>query len=278
LNKARETLPTEPAIWITAAKLEEANGNAKSVGKILERAVKSLGSHGVSIDREHWLKEAEACEKQDPPATETCKQIVRVTIGVGVEDEDRKRTWKADAEECIKRRSFETARAIYAHATATFPAKKGLWVRAATLEKTAGDIAAMDEVLKRAVQSCPQAEILWLMAAKERWLAGDVAGARDILEEAFVANSESEDIWLAAFKLEFENREPERARALLAKAREKGGASERVWMKSAVVEREVGDVAAERRLLSEGLEKFPQARSILHWFPYDRVGVVNAVP
>ena len=256
LNKARETLPTEPAIWINAAKLEEANGNKAMIGKIVERAVKSLTSHGVTIDREYWLKEAEAAERSDPPASAVCREIVRVTVGVAVEDEDRKRTWKADAEECRKRGSVETARAIYAHATAVFPGAKGLWVRAAQLEKEAGAADRMDALLRRAVTHCPQAEILWLMAAKERWLQGDVPGARDILEEAFVANPESEDIWLAAFKLEFENREPERARILLRKAREKGG-GERVWMKSAVVEREVGDVVAEREILNEGLKLYP---------------------
>jgi pre-mRNA-processing factor 6 len=260
LNKARETLPTEPAIWITAAKLEEANGNGAMVGKIVERAVKSLGNHGVSVDREYWLKEAEAAEKNDPPALAVCREIVRVTVGAGVEEEDMKRTWKADAAECEKRGSTHTARAILAHACGVFPAKKGLWVLAAKLEKSVGDSAAMDALLKRAVVHCPRAEVLWLMAAKERWLCGDVPGARDVLEEAFVVNPDSEDIWLAAFKLEFENREPERARVLLAKIREKeGGASERVWMKSAIVEREVGDVAEERRMLAGGLEKFPAA-------------------
>lgn len=79
-----------------------------------------------------------------------------MTIGTGVEDEDRKRTWKADAEECRKRGSVETARAIYAHAIGVFPGKKGLWVRAAQLEKAHGDPTKMDALLKRAVQYCPQ--------------------------------------------------------------------------------------------------------------------------
>lgn len=48
-------------------------------------------------------------------------------IDVGVEDEDRRRTYKADAEECLKRGSAETARTIYAHALQLFPGKKGLW-------------------------------------------------------------------------------------------------------------------------------------------------------
>ena len=37
LNKARESVPTDRQIWITAAQLEEANGNIQMVEKIIER-------------------------------------------------------------------------------------------------------------------------------------------------------------------------------------------------------------------------------------------------
>jgi len=37
LNKAREHIPTDRQIWITAGKLEEANGNTNMVDKIVER-------------------------------------------------------------------------------------------------------------------------------------------------------------------------------------------------------------------------------------------------
>jgi hypothetical protein len=98
-----------------------------------------------------------------------------------------KRTWKADAvrfffisvraigltscsiyclqAECQKRGSVHTARAVLSHACGLFPAKKGLWVLAARLEKSVNDSAAMDAILKRAVVHCPRAEILWLMAS-----------------------------------------------------------------------------------------------------------------
>ena len=258
LNKARETLPREPQIWITAAKLEEANGNEKMVEKIIARAVKSLKSHGVTIDRDSWIKEAEIAEKADPPSISTCRAIIKATIGEGVEEEDKKRTWKADAEECMKRESAETARAIYAHALESgFSHKKGLWMKAAMLEKRFGTPDSVDAMLQKAVTFCPNAEILWLMNAKERWLSGHVSRAREILQAAFDANPDSEEIWLAAFKLEFENGEIERARILLTKARERLGDSERVWMKSALVEREAGAAGAERTLVNEGIQKFP---------------------
>ncbi|KAF6154521.1 hypothetical protein GIB67_028413 [Kingdonia uniflora] len=254
LNKARERLSKEPAIWITAAKLEEANGNTAMVGKILERGIRSLQREGVEINREGWMKEAEAAERAGSVAT--CHAIIRNTIGIGVEELDRKRTWVADAEECKKRGSIETARAIYAHALTVFLTKKSIWLKAAQLEKSHGTRESLDALLRKAVTYRPQAEVLWLMGAKEKWLAGDVPAARAILQEAYAAIPNSEEIWLAAFKLEFENHEPERARMLLTKARERGG-TERVWMKSAIVERELGNTMEERKLLEDGLKLFP---------------------
>lgn len=254
LNKARAKLSKEPAIWITAAKLEEANGNTTMVGKIIEKGIRALQREGLEIDREAWMKEAEAAERAG--SVVTCRAIISNTIGIGVEEEDRKRTWVADADECKKRGSIETARAIYAHALTVFLTKKSIWLKAAQLEKSHGTRESLDALLRKAVTYRPQAEVLWLMGAKEKWLAGDVPAARAILQEAYAAIPNSEEIWLAAFKLEFENHEPERARILLSKARERGG-TERVWMKSAIVERELGDTVEERKLVEDGLKRFP---------------------
>ncbi|GFZ05692.1 pre-mRNA splicing factor-like protein [Actinidia rufa] len=170
LNKARERLSKEPAIWITAAKLEEANGNTAMVGKIIERGIRALQREGVVIDREAWMKEAEAAERAGSVAT--CQAIIHNTIGVGVEEEDRKRTWVADAEECKKRGSIETARAIYAHALTVFLTKKSIWLKAAQLEKTYGTRESLDALLRKAVTYRPQAEVLWLMGAKEKVACG----------------------------------------------------------------------------------------------------------
>ena len=290
LNKARQTLPTEPLIWITAAKLEEEKYNSNRmqveedgsekpetttkdenenengevevevpmVVKLVDRAIKSLRQQGVVVTREKWMSFAEDCEKALPPALFTCAALVKATVGMDVEEEDMKATWVADAEECLKRESVHTARSIYAHALTVFPSKKGLWRRAAMLEKQHGTRKRLDAVLRRAVTYCPTSEMLWLMGAKEKWLAGDVPGARVILQEAFTANPESEQIVLAAFKLEFQNREVERAKMLLQRARMQGG-KERVWIKSAALERELDNFEEEKRLIDEGLRKFPKS-------------------
>ena len=260
LNRARKAIPTSADVWITASKLEESHGVESAPEKIIPRAIKSLESNGVVIDRQWWMKAAEAAERTEPPMTATCRAIVAAVIGVDVEDEDKKRTWVADAEECIKNGSIETARAIYAQAMAAFPTRKGIYRRAASMEKQHGSLENMLRILEKGVELNPQAEILYLMAAKERWIRGELDAARAVLEDAFRKNPGSEDIWLAAFKVEFESGEMERARVVLERARRAGDAcSERLWIKSALLERADGKVEAQRQLLNEGIAKFPRA-------------------
>ena len=280
LNRARAAIPTDPSIWIAACKLEESNGNAKLCPKIVARAIKSLAASGTSVDRETWLREAERCETGGAPVT--CRAIVFATLGMGVDDIDRQRTWAADAQDALSRGCPETARSMLLKAIETFPSKQELWRQLVKLEKACG--TASEEViaiLMKAVNHCPGAIVLWLMAAKERWIGGGsgppsaeaVAGARSILQEAYRHNPDSEEIILAAHKVELESGEHERARILIARARERNGlcsanglskpaadgGTERVYIKSALAERAEGHEDAELALLTEGLAKFSRS-------------------
>ncbi|KAK2720533.1 hypothetical protein QYM36_004418 [Artemia franciscana] len=254
LNKARENIPTDSSIWITAAKLEEANGNEKMVMKIIERAIQSLKSSGVEINRNLWIEAAMEAERAK--SVLTCQAIIRAVIGYDVEEEDRMETWLQDAESCTNDGAFECARAVYAHALSIFPNKKAIWLRAAYFEKDHGTQESLDALLRKAVQFCPKEEVLWLMGAKSKWMAGDVPAARSILSLAFQANPNSEEIWLAAVKLESENSEYERARRLLAKARS-SAPTPRVVMKSAKLEWSLGELKTALSFLEEGIHKYP---------------------
>jgi pre-mRNA-processing factor 6 len=253
LNKAREANPTDAMIWVTAAELEEANDHPVVMENIIKKAVKSMTA--TQMTREQWLQYAQMAERAGH--LQTCQAIVGAAAGLDLDESDKKHTWITDAEKAIGEKSIATARAIYAHALKEFPAKKGLWLRAAQLEKDCGNQEELTRLLKVAVTYCPKAEILWLMAAKERWVQGDIKAAREILSNAFKANADSEQIWLAAVKLESENGELERARLLLEKARERAD-TPRIWMKSAKLERGQGAHDAERALLTKALEKWPK--------------------
>ncbi|KAJ8094354.1 U4/U6 x U5 tri-snRNP complex subunit Prp1 [Marasmius tenuissimus] len=268
LNKARKAIPTSHEIWIAAGRLLEQEATAvegKSeeekqkamdmVDKTIEAGVKGLRRHQVLLTREQWLKEAEKCEAQG--SVRTCEAIVKATVFMDVEEEDRLDTWIDDAESALARGMVGTARAVLAYALKVYPDKKTLWIRAAGLEKSHGTKESLDSILERAVEHCPQAEVLWLMAAKEKWNNGDVDNARKVLERAFDANKESEKIWLAAVKLEAENNQLEVARELLIRARTVAD-TERIWMKSAVFERQQGQAEAALETLAAAIKKFPK--------------------
>ncbi|KAG4108716.1 PRP1 splicing factor, N-terminal-domain-containing protein [Neocallimastix lanati (nom. inval.)] len=266
LNKAGRLLPTSFELYIAAARLEEEQGNEERLDKIIKNSYKKFSISSNILDREQWLKEAEKCEQEEHVST--CQAIIRNTIGLGLEEEDKKATWMEDAESCIAHGTYETARAIYAYALKEFPNKKSIWRRAAFLEKAHGTREQLEELLQKAVKHCPQAEVLWLMGAKEKWLAGDIDGARGILEEAFRANPNSEQIWLAAIKLESENGEHSRARILLENARE-SASTERVWMKSVVLERQLKNYDAALELLKTAVVKYPKFDKL--WMIYGQI-------
>ena len=262
LNKAREKIPTEPQIWITASKLEEANGNVDLVDRIIEKAIKSLALHQVDLEREQWLARPRPPRRRR--ASRTAQAIVRETLAIGVEEEDRKRIWIEDAESFVARGCPECARAVYAEALKALPHEEvGGWRKAALHEKKHGT----RESARRAA-----AQGRLLLPARRGSLAdgreGEVAGrrgrgARAILNEAFRANPDSEQVWLAAVKLESENDQPDAARQLLAKARERAG-TERVWMKSARARAFSRATATPRsQLLGQALKVHPKYWKLL---------------
>ena len=94
---------------------------------IVDKAVRSLDKHAAVVTRAQWLKEAGA------PLKSTV--IVKYTVGRGVGNEDRQRTWADDANYALSRNTIATARAILAHSLAAFPTKRSLWIRAVDLER-----------------------------------------------------------------------------------------------------------------------------------------------
>ncbi|GAA5866955.1 hypothetical protein JCM8547_003930 [Rhodosporidiobolus lusitaniae] len=256
LNKARKAIPTSHEIWIAAGRLQEQEGNTEQVDAIIANGCAALKKNGAELSREQWLAEAERAEAQGSPVT--AQAIVKATLHLDVEEEDRQAVWVDDAETMAGKGKVATARAIYAYALKVFPQKQSIWRKAAELEKLHGDRETLLALLNRAVESVPQAEVLWLMAAKESWLGGDVDGARAILSRAFEVNPDSEGIWLAATKLEAENGEIEAARQLMQRAREVSG-TERIWVKSAVFERTHSTPEAALTMVKDGLKAYPSS-------------------
>lgn len=254
LNKAREKLPTEARIWIAACQLEESQGKTANLDKLMSKAVKRLRKSNVVIPRSTWIKYA--LEAEDAAAPETCGSIIRATLGIGVEEMDRMRTWVDDAGTCESSGHLAAARAILTFTLEKFPSEQWIWLKFVALERKHGTTEQLQEVLRKAVGNCPESEDMWLMAAEETGQNEDVKGARAIIQQAFTAGHNSEKMWLAAARLEWENREYDRARAMFAKARLKSSTA-RVWMKSALLERELKNYDKEEEFILEAIKKYP---------------------
>ena len=114
-------------IWLTAAQLEEANGSVHRVDAIIAKALKSLRANDVVIDRERWLRHAFDMERAG--AVQTCVAIVKNVVAIGIEPEDRRRTWVDDAEKALQEGAVETAKAIFAYTLGVFPSRLDFWRR-----------------------------------------------------------------------------------------------------------------------------------------------------
>ena len=152
LNKARKAVPTSHEIWIAAGRLLEQEATSPQapevrteeqkikeldmVDRTIELGVRELRKHQVLLTRDQWLKEAEKCESQG--SLRTCEAIIKATVAMEIEEEDRLDTWVGDAENAESRGMVGTARAILAYALKVYPDRRSLWRRAAELEKAHG--------------------------------------------------------------------------------------------------------------------------------------------
>ena len=254
LNEARKTIPTSHEIWIAAARLlEETESDQVKVDKTVVAAVRALRKAGVELSRDQWLSEAEKVEKQGSPMV--CGAIIRATIELDIEQEDRRAVWVDDARSALERGCVETARVILAYTLQVFPDRPAIWAQAVTLEKQHGSRDSVAALLDRAVTSCPKAEDLWLDYATVQSESGDISAARQVLIRAFDANIGSEKISLAASELETRTGSIQAAGKLLERARSEVG-SARVWLKSITFERDHGSLDRAVSLVGTALDKF----------------------
>jgi pre-mRNA-processing factor 6 len=125
LNNARKAVRTSHEIWIAAMRLEEQQGNDSRINALMSRALTELEESGAMLSRERWIEEAEKCEKDG--GILTCQAIIKGTLAMGIDEEDRKRVWLGDAESAIAKGCYDTARAIYAYALRGMTCSRKPW-------------------------------------------------------------------------------------------------------------------------------------------------------
>ncbi|EGY13330.1 pre-mRNA-splicing factor prp1 [Verticillium dahliae VdLs.17] len=284
LNKARRAVPTSFEIWIAAARLQEQLGASVNV---MKRAVNVLVKESAMPKREEWIAEAEKCEEEG--AVATCGDIIKETLGWGLdEDDDRKDTWMDDARGSINRGMYETARAIYSYALRVFVNSRTLWMAAADLERNHGTRASLCQVLDKAVDACPKSEsvvfervlghtdaaldlvqqaLQYFPAAAKLWmLKGQIYEDLDKLGQAREAYSTgvkavpaSVPLWLLYARLEERAGLVVKARSVLDRARLAVPRSPALWCESVRVERRAGNVNQAKSLMAKALQEVPKS-------------------
>lgn len=155
LNNAITTVPTDHLIWMSAAKLEEAQGNFQKVNDIVKRAFKKLTKIGVKLSRKVWLEETIQCELSGSPLV--AQAIVKELMTYQLTDKDEKQKrleWLANVDYCSENDAVESSRFILDLALELFPQKKKLWNKYIEVEQSKGTQTSQCEILQRASQKC----------------------------------------------------------------------------------------------------------------------------
>mmetsp|Transcript_33654 Transcript_33654/g.32680 ORF Transcript_33654/g.32680 Transcript_33654/m.32680 type:complete len:94 (+) Transcript_33654:935-1216(+) len=92
-----------------------------------------------------------------------------------------RKIWVENAEICVQRGAIETARTLYKHGIAKFPAKKSLWLSAIRLEEEFGGQESMDRILRNATEVSKHS-FFCLRYAKFLWKQmKDISKAKEVL-------------------------------------------------------------------------------------------------
>lgn len=106
------------------------------VDLVISKGIAALKKNGAELSREQWLSEAEKVESQG--SVLTSQAIIKATLHLDVEEEDRQDVWMEDALSMEAKGLIGAARAIYAYSLRVFPQKQAIWRKAAELEKAHG--------------------------------------------------------------------------------------------------------------------------------------------
>ncbi|CAN6817149.1 unnamed protein product [Brassica oleracea] len=246
--------PEEPVIWITVARLEEADGHTAMVWNTIEMCVETLQRGGVVIDREYWINAASACERGRYVVT--CMAIIKNFIGIGVDEEDRKRTWLADAEVSKKRGFIETARAILQEACGVIHSSEEIWLAAFKLEYENKEMERARMLLAKAREREGAERVGMKSAIVEREL-GNLEEERRLLHEGLKQFPTFFKLWLMLGQLEERLNNLEHARKAYESGLKHCPNCIPLWISYANLEERVNELNKAREIIITARKKNP---------------------
>ena len=152
-------------------------------------------------------------------------------MGLGVNDEEREKTWIEDADLFMKRDSYFTARAILSYSAEVLPEKLNIYSKLLDFEEKysskkyptpdtykftplkAEDVKKhwyFDEALDRAIRDCPHHVDFWVKSIMRKFEIGFVDLAKETLLQSEISLPNNERLLTLSGKLEAKNGNLER--------------------------------------------------------------------
>lgn len=255
LNKARQHNPLSVAIWMAAARLEEAHGNEGGiVEKIVHRAVAELQQRGSEINRAGWIQTAYDCEGSGDVA---CAQaIVSAVAQMGYEKEETAALlalFVADAQTALNSKHPIVGKAFLKLAIVQSPHDENVWLQHVSVDPSRDNFEA-------ALKSCPESIQIWRMYAEQM-------NSEQIFQLALNTNPNSEALWLAWIRYAKSN-SLQRHQELLQQACAALG-SEKMWKKLVSLEAHLGHFDKAKSHCRQALAIFPTSTPL--WLAMGRL-------
>ncbi|GLT67412.1 hypothetical protein SLA2020_397260 [Shorea laevis] len=248
-----KSIPNSVKLWLQAAKLEHDDVNKKSkgkreadkgagdldngsevgggqreygmVGKIIERGIRALQREGLEIDREAWMKEAEAAER-------------------------------AAAQLEKSHGTRESLDALLRKAVTYRPQAEVLWLMGAKEKWLAGDVPAARAILQEAYAAIPNSEEIWLAAFKLEFENHEPERARMLLAKARERGG-TERVWMKSAIVERELGNTEEERRLLDEGLKRFPSFFKLWLMLGQLEERLGHLEKAKEAYELGLKHCP---------------------
>jgi len=250
----------ERAIWIYAARLEEANGSGSNCEPIISRAIKKISKIHKILKREEWMHDAEKCESGG--SIETAKAIIKAVMMLDMKEKKFIEQWIEDASLSLKRGRIETTRAIYNTSVSLAPDQEQLWLKTLEFERVYGDEERYIDTLNKAIEHNKDSQVFWMKIITTYIRKHDVDKARESITKAIALNPGNDKLIIAKAEMEKQLRDYGAARKVLENGRNELNTIA-IWRSSITTELQLSNSNNALELAKEAVRAFPGEPDLL---------------
>lgn len=271
INKARKAIPHEITIWISAAKLEEAQNPDscdKQVDELISRSVRALLKYDVEVPTQKWVEEAEICEVSG--SIKVCSAILKTAIKQDLMSNlnkneqyslEKKEFWLEIADTIKEKGCIHMTKEIYMILLKYFEKNFDIWIKLIELEKKYGTKEEQTNIMKLSVENCSDNHVFWLIYSDYVLKNESLEAAKNILKDALNLDKHknNQEIILGIVKYEKIEGNFSKAQEMLKNARENiNSSTEKIWIESIQLERQLNNNEKAYHFCEMAMKKFSE--------------------